>query len=453
MRVIRNRKGFTMIELLAVIIILGIVTAISVVSIQAVLRRARDRYYVSQEETINAASRNYMEKNKQYLPKVNGQKTTVSLDTLIKSKYISDVFDYHKKKCHTDKSYVQVLKINDQFTYDTYLECDDYKSNLKDLEGEFKNFVITFSGGVSNAKVKITLQESKYGISSYQYKIIDKDLNKVIFTSEEFNANQTTSLITRNVSISDYTPANLKVSVTATNVGGYSHTASNSYDYKDDGSKVKCGTNSGVTTWTNGDRTITVQCLDDADRIGCAKDIFTKKFTSNAQYDVITITDKNGIKRNCTVPVYIDKSNPTVTTSTVSAANDNLTFNLTDNFSLAAYAVTDSTATPSSWTTIPGTDPTTFNKTVTVSDGTFYVHVKDSAGNTAYKEQKVITIGTPTVTLKSNGTTISKADDTWKNKDVTMYLSVDSKVEIAKWQYSHTASNSYDYKDDGSKVK
>ena len=441
MKKIYTRKGFTMIELLAVIIILGVVTAISVGAVQTVLKKARDRYYVSQEETINAAARNYMDKNKQYLPKVNGQKTSVKLSELIKTKYISSVVDYNKKQCHIDNSYVQVIKISDQYAYDTYLECDDYKSEIDDLKGEFKNFVITFSGGVNDAKVKITLQESKFGLSSYQYKIIDMDINKVIFTSEEYRLDHSTDLITRSISIADYTPANIKVSVVATNVGGYSHTVSKTHNYKDDGSKVKCGTDTGVETWTNVDRTITVNCIDAADRIGCAKDKFTKKFTGSAKYDVITIMDKNNVRRNCTVPVFIDKGNPSVTTSTVSAATNNLSFTLTDNFSLSGYAVTNSTSTPTSWTSIPGDDVTSFNKTVTVSDGTFYVHVKDSAGNTAYKEQKVITMGIPTVTLKSGGQTISKAADTWKNKDVTMYLSVDSKVDIAKWQYSHDGTN------------
>ncbi|MBQ8132245.1 MAG: type II secretion system protein [Bacilli bacterium] len=443
MKKIRRRNGFTMVELLAVILILGIVTALSVVSIQEVLRRARSRYYTSQEENLTAAGRNYMEKNQQYLPKVTGQKTSISADELIKNKYISSLVDYSKQNCHASNSYVQVIKNDNGYYYDSYLECDTYRTNLKQLEGNFKNFNVIYSGGVNDAKAKITLQEDKYGIGSYQYTIFNSDLNQVVFTSENYEMKGSTSLIERTISLKNHTPGTLEITLRATNIGGAEYTFSKSSDsrYKDDGSKLECGSNSGVKTWTSSDRTITVQCKDDSAKVGCAKSVFTKKFTTSMKNSVISIMDKNGVRRDCPVPVYIDKDKPEVTTSTKISSKDNLSFTLTDNFSLAGYAITTTESTPSNWTAISGDEVKKFTKTVSKSDGTYYVYVKDSAGNVQHQKQVVLTIGTPTVSLKAGKSNLSTAVGSWTNQDVTMTLKVKTDDGVKKWQYSHDGTN------------
>ncbi len=75
----------------------------------------------------------------------------------------------------------------------------------------------------------------------------------------------------------------------------------------------------------------------------------------------------------------IDKGNPTVS---VSVSGKIATITLKDSLALAGYQVTQNTSTPSSWTAISGTS---VNKTYTAtSAGTYYVHVKDGAGNTSY---------------------------------------------------------------------
>ena len=438
MKVIRSRKGFTMIELLAVIIILGIVTAISVVTIQGVLRRAKANYYKSQEESISASARNYAEKNPQYLPKLSGQKTTVTLKTLIDSKYISSVVDYSKKSCHIDNSYVQVLKVDNEFIYSPYLECDDYKTNIKELTGEFENFDIVFTGGVNDAKAKITLQEHEYGIASYYYKVYDANSKKILFTSEIYAGKNNKTIINRDISLTNFTPAKLKVAITATNAVGSEHSFSKTYDYVDDGSKIRCGTNTGVEEWTtSSDRTISVQCLDGTDTIGCAKDSFTKKFTTSMKYGTITIKDRNNISRECSVPVFIDSVIPSVTADTIVAGKNNLSIHLSDNIDVTHYAITTSSSTPTSWTSVPGEDVTSYDKTFTKNNGTYYIHVKDAAGNTTFISKDVLKIGNPTVSLTSNG---SAFDGGWTNKSVTANLSVSSDEKITSWQYSTDGS-------------
>ena len=46
-----NKKGFTMVELLAVIVILGILAIISVAAVQGIIAKAKERYYKSKKYT------------------------------------------------------------------------------------------------------------------------------------------------------------------------------------------------------------------------------------------------------------------------------------------------------------------------------------------------------------------------------------------------------------------
>ena len=75
----------------------------------------------------------------------------------------------------------------------------------------------------------------------------------------------------------------------------------------------------------------------------------------------------------------IDRINPTVSTS---ISGKVVTLNLEDNAELAGYTVTTTTEIPNSWTSVGGKSS---SPTWTASSaGTYYAHVKDVAGNTAY---------------------------------------------------------------------
>ena len=119
-RLKNNKHGFTMVELLAVITILGVLTYISIVSIQNVMKNAKEKYYKSQEESMNSAARNYTEKNRQHLPKINGQIVEIKLNDLVKEKYIDEVKNYDKQKCDYDASYVQIFYYNNEYYYNSY---------------------------------------------------------------------------------------------------------------------------------------------------------------------------------------------------------------------------------------------------------------------------------------------------------------------------------------------
>lgn len=117
-----------------------------------------------------------------------------------------------------------------------------------------------------------------------------------------------------------------------------------------------------------------------------------------------TLSDMAGNKSNQVISgaYKFDNTPPTIELSTKVATTNNLTINATDNLSgLSGYAITTSTATPSSWTAISGTS---FTKSFSKTTGTYYVHIKDVAGNTTYKSIYVKALNPPTCQIKVTGT-------------------------------------------------
>ena len=311
----KNNKGFTMIELLAVVVILGILATISVGAIQGVLSKAKTEYYKTQEKQLIMAGQNFFQNNQESIPKVSGQTKKVFLKELIDAKLIDEVVDRNKDACLGDKSYVQVFKYNDDYNYVSYLECPDYETKLDKTNGSIY-LNVSFNGSIVGANATVTVGESgkeKYGIASYYY-IIYKD-GKEVYVSDRKDGHKSTENISEKVSLDKYVPGNITISLTAVNVMGVSSTKkfSSSTTYNDK-SVPQCDKNpTGASTeWTDKDRLITIKC-DDGKESGCQRASFTKLFNFEAKTGVIVIKDRSGKEHPCTVNVYVDKYAPNIT--------------------------------------------------------------------------------------------------------------------------------------------
>ena len=124
-----NKYGFTLIEMLATITILSILTVIVIVSATNLMETNRNEYYHTQENMMVLAAEEYFLDYRSYLPKTIGEKKTVLLQALIAEKYMDQVVDNNDKPCDEMKSYVEVEKIaNDQYGYQAVLVCDGYET-------------------------------------------------------------------------------------------------------------------------------------------------------------------------------------------------------------------------------------------------------------------------------------------------------------------------------------
>ena len=127
----KNKNGFTLIEVLAAIIILGILLVITVPTFTKYLKGFRIDYYERLEGNINTSGQTFFADNRSYRPIGLLETAIVKLGTLDSKHYIEDVSDYNGDSCDMD-SYVIVIKEGKgKYHYETCLKCskDDYESD------------------------------------------------------------------------------------------------------------------------------------------------------------------------------------------------------------------------------------------------------------------------------------------------------------------------------------
>jgi len=105
-----NRKGFTMVELLAVIVILGILMAISIPAVSRWVNRSKNENLESQKQTLIMASKSYAQANKGILPKEIGSSVAIKVTDLRNANFLNeDIRNADKKSC-MENSFVRIYK-------------------------------------------------------------------------------------------------------------------------------------------------------------------------------------------------------------------------------------------------------------------------------------------------------------------------------------------------------
>ena len=128
-----NKKGFTMLELLAVIIILGILISLAYTSISRYINQARSTTYEDFEKNITSGVTNYLIDHTGSIPN-EGESLVVDVEKLVCEGYVEDLQDPREssKTCNLD-SYAIVKRnantgYNMDIDYEACLVCAGYKS-------------------------------------------------------------------------------------------------------------------------------------------------------------------------------------------------------------------------------------------------------------------------------------------------------------------------------------
>ena len=134
---IRNlkNKGFTLIEIIGAIVILGIIAIIAFATYSSNLKSFRGSYYTDLSKTLEKSGMEFFDNNRKYRPTkiLNAQKVTIG--TLEEQNYISSIKDYNGDIC-SDQSYVLVVKEDaDNYSYHACLICnkDEYDNTSSDM--------------------------------------------------------------------------------------------------------------------------------------------------------------------------------------------------------------------------------------------------------------------------------------------------------------------------------
>ena len=128
-----KEKGFTLIEIIGAIVILGIIAIIAFATYTSSLKGARNDYYVTLERTLAKSAEEFFGDNRNYRPNGILLAQEVKVSTLMSKNYISKVVDYNGDAC--TNSYVLTIKEGkDKYSYHTCLICseDGYDNTQED---------------------------------------------------------------------------------------------------------------------------------------------------------------------------------------------------------------------------------------------------------------------------------------------------------------------------------
>ena len=134
-----NKKGFTIVELLAVILIIGVVSTIAVFSYNGVIQKSRNDAYKDNEKSLKAAAESLIAHceatygNKTYCvdtPLYN-EEVSITVDQLVSGKFMNKIVDPSNSGSYCT-GYVKVKNVSSEplkLEYKTCLQCKDYKSS------------------------------------------------------------------------------------------------------------------------------------------------------------------------------------------------------------------------------------------------------------------------------------------------------------------------------------
>lgn len=212
-----NRRGFTLVEVLAVVIILSVLSIMVIPNVSEYVAQGKDEYNKSLKKTLTLAGKNFYSDNKVRIPKPVGVVTDfVTANELSSQNYLTGSFvDSDKNDCKS-KSYVVAVNEISDVKYHACLTCGDknYSSDdeycdamVRDIDssnpsdsGKSKvTCNVSAKDTDDGASVTITANSSKEKINKIIYYDTDTNKHKSLLTDSEYSMS-----IKKTITISDF---------------------------------------------------------------------------------------------------------------------------------------------------------------------------------------------------------------------------------------------------------
>ena len=130
----KNKKGFTLVEIIGVVVILGIVLGLVSIAYVSINNHIKTTYYKEIETVLLQTAGEYYTYNQGEAPEVFGNNAEVSIATLVNGQYIEEVTDRNGNACD---GYVVAYKNSyDRTNYYVCLKCSDYETDNAACRGE-----------------------------------------------------------------------------------------------------------------------------------------------------------------------------------------------------------------------------------------------------------------------------------------------------------------------------
>ncbi|MBQ8535228.1 MAG: type II secretion system protein [Bacilli bacterium] len=382
---INNRKGFSLVELLAVIVILGLIAAIGITATSFLVDKAKSEKMDSQKNTVTLSAQTYLQNNKNLVPKIIGESKIIKVSDLRKLNYLDEDIKNNEGESCMEKSYVRVYKLsNTEYTYTTFLYCGSEEipeeqdvptpvvtAKFSDSSGVVKDDILNnvsdaFLYIEMNAASEDDIQEYKnngtaIAIDGYSFTIfVTKNGKKQeAYNSGSLSGGREEKIIINKrlkdyIDVTDITQLSLEVTAINT-IGGITNTSTtigehgevDVTNYKDN-VRPKCvkpdnpykendWLNKSEYNLSKDARKLTVGC-DDGSGSGCIRNYFTNSWPNDdakkgAEYVIIEVKDNAGNvslpDEECKFRVNVDIQTPEATVTayvgSYSSSNDSLT--------------------------------------------------------------------------------------------------------------------------------
>lgn len=122
-----NEDGLTLVELLAVIIVLGLILSIVVPRVLSTITDSKIDVYKTKEKQLKKAASDYTLYNNTIMPQTIGTSINIQLSDLVEGKFVTQIRDLDDDTVCS--GYVQITKSNaNNFSYTPCIFCSNYSS-------------------------------------------------------------------------------------------------------------------------------------------------------------------------------------------------------------------------------------------------------------------------------------------------------------------------------------
>jgi len=113
-----KQKGFTLVEILAVITIIGILALITIPTVDSIIRGSKNDAYEVQKNSILASLKNWAASKTLALPDVNGETLTTTIGDLKKAGFIDvETKNPVNDLCFSNATVLVITRANNNYTY------------------------------------------------------------------------------------------------------------------------------------------------------------------------------------------------------------------------------------------------------------------------------------------------------------------------------------------------
>lgn len=133
----KNKKGFTLTELIGVIVLLGIIALISVPILNKVIQNSKQKAYDAQVKEIISSAKKWGTEHDSELPKINKNYKAITLKELVKDGYLEDdkLLDPRDNKDLVEAGYCVNIRYNSKkYSYEFNESCMIEPPKFKELD-------------------------------------------------------------------------------------------------------------------------------------------------------------------------------------------------------------------------------------------------------------------------------------------------------------------------------